>query len=112
MKSILQWQEAAHKLAVEKGFYKGRTNEDPLWDATRLMKLVAELAEAYEEVKAGNVESVRFEGLKPVGLGIELADVFIFLCDFAESKGIDLERMVEIKHEYNCSRPHMHGKRL
>lgn len=112
-KPIHQWQKEAHALAVEKGFYDGRTSDDPTWDACRLMKMVAELAEAYEEIKSGTPFILeQQEGKKPTGLGIELADVFIFLCDFAESKGIDLEKMVELKFEHNRTRPRMHGKRI
>lgn len=110
---IYQWQRMAHDLAKEKGFYDGRAHNDPTWDACRLMKMVAELAEAYEEVKTGDVSYFRRgENDRPEGLGIELADVFLFLCDFCESKGIDLEKMVEIKHEYNKKRARMHGKVL
>ena len=110
--TISQWQKAAHDLAIDKGFYDG--DKDPLlWDATRLMKMVAELAEAYEEVKAGREDlSFWYDGDKPVGLGIELADVFLFLVDFAESKGFDLEACVRVKHEYNCTRERMHGKKI
>ncbi len=135
MTSIKEWQVAAHDLAVEKGFYDGRTENDPVWDACRLMKIVGEVAEAYEEIKVGKEPSLYWRGthavvdglavykpecygkevqasLKPVGLGPELADVLLFVFDFAESKGIDLEQMLEIKHNFNKSRARMHGKVL
>lgn len=113
MRTLREWQVIAHSLAVEKGFYKGRdSTNDLLWDATRLMKIVAELAEAYEDIKKGNTTDRLDENGKPQGLGHELADVFLFLVDFAESKNIDLESVVETKHRFNCSRPYMHGNKL
>ncbi len=111
MKSISEWQTAAHGLAVAKGFYDGRAFDDPTWDACRLMKIVAELSEAYECVKRDLPERIGVGG-KPEGLSAELADVFLFLADFSESKNINLEECVERKHAYNQTRPRLHGKRL
>lgn len=40
----------------------------------------------------------------------ELADIQIRLLDYAGAMGIDLERHVQLKLEYNASRPYKHGK--
>lgn len=46
---------------------------------------------------------------KPLGFGIELADILIRVFDTAEAYGIDLQQALEIKAAYNRSRPYRHG---
>jgi NTP pyrophosphatase (non-canonical NTP hydrolase) len=46
---------------------------------------------------------------KPIGFASELADVVIRVMDLAEAMGIDLEREILLKHEYNLTREHRHG---
>lgn len=48
--------------------------------------------------------------LKPVGFPSELADILIRVFDLAGALGIDLEAEVELKMNYNKSRPYKHGK--
>lgn len=49
---------------------------------------------------------------KPIGIPSELADVVIRAAQFAGEYGIDLERAIEEKLEYNEFRPFMHGRKL
>lgn len=49
---------------------------------------------------------------KPEGIGIELADAIIRICDLAERHGINLTEMIALKSAYNEGRPHMHGRRV
>jgi NTP pyrophosphatase (non-canonical NTP hydrolase) len=174
-KSISAWQKEAHALAVEKGWYEGVTdNLSPTRIGSRLALIHGEISEALDCVSKGRMSFFRL-GLKPEGFPVELADVFLRLCDFAESvgvqmdepeavllpdlstpealarelnelhnslsacqwggpdhqidghvlsgflshlfcvadaAGVDLLAMAEIKHTYNKTRPHKHGKVL
>ena len=46
---------------------------------------------------------------KPEGNAAELADVIIRVLDYCAYAGIDIENVLEVKHEYNKSRPYRHG---
>jgi NTP pyrophosphatase (non-canonical NTP hydrolase) len=79
------------------------------------MLIVGEVSEAAEEIRKGPQTYgylVDWDGTKPEGFDIELADVFLRLADLAEACGIDLYRAVSAKHEYNKTRPRLHGKKL
>lgn len=53
------------------------------------------------------------EGVKPLGVPSEAADVLIRLLDFCTRYDIDLEAEFEAKLRYNATRGHRHGgKRL
>lgn len=41
----------------------------------------------------------------------ELADIMIRVMDLAAFKGVDLEKHIKAKMEYNALRPHKHGKK-
>lgn len=49
---------------------------------------------------------------KPVGVGPELADVFIRLIDMADMWGIDLDAEVERVMAYGWTRPYQHGGKV
>lgn len=101
-------QKELHELAKSKGFWDNPVRSD----LECLMLITTEIAEAAEEVRNPNcIITVDTRSGKPEGLGIELADAVIRIMDYAEFRGIDLERMINIKHEYNKGRPHKHGKR-
>lgn len=44
---------------------------------------------------------------KPEGIAAELADVIIRVLDYCAYAGIDIENVLEVKHEYNKSRPYI-----
>jgi hypothetical protein len=48
---------------------------------------------------------------KPEGFGVELADAVIRCFDLAEAMKIDLPALIELKHQYNKSRPFKHGNK-
>lgn len=102
--TLSAWQRAAHRLAVEKGW----------WDREReLPEVIAlahsELSEALEAYRDGAPAWVPGGPGKPEGVGPELADVVIRVLDYCEHAGIDLQRCMEAKHAYNANRPHRHG---
>ena len=110
-------QKQIHDLAVEKGWWESFANPmDRL--PTSLMLIVSELAECLEEYRNGRgATEVYYEHqgthqhLKPAGIPIELADAVIRVRDTSEAMGIDLEKMIEMKHEFNKTRPYQHGNK-
>lgn len=48
-------------------------------------------------------------GWKPEGIPVELADVLIRVLDMCAAYGINIEKAVKLKMEYNLTRPHKHG---
>lgn len=67
----------------------------------KLMLVVCELAEAAEEVRAGNTKN----------FGTEIVDAAIRLFDIAEAGGIEIGPILIAKMNVNAERPAKHGKR-
>jgi hypothetical protein len=102
-----------------KGFHdKGR----PF--AETCMLIVSEVSEAVEADRNGEYANLdafdKNEGIVPFEEAFktnikdtvedELADVFIRLLDEAGRRGMDIERHVFLKLQYNKTRPRLHGK--
>jgi NTP pyrophosphatase (non-canonical NTP hydrolase) len=47
--------------------------------------------------------------LKPEGFASEAADAVIRIMDMCQGLGVDLEHAINLKHEYNKTRPYRHG---
>ena len=120
--TVGEWCKKLHAHNVQKGFHENPTEGGinpsgrTIW--TMLGNIVCEVSEAWEEVREGTFdlnEPIRWEvdpvtnNDKPEGIGPELADILIRTMDTAEALGIDLERMVAIKHTYNQGRKTKHG---
>jgi NTP pyrophosphatase (non-canonical NTP hydrolase) len=101
--TIEEMQQLAWQNSEDHGFH------DNVDVPTKLMLIVAEAAEALEDHRAGNPDSVLESG-KPVGIASELADIVIRVGDLAGILDIDLEEAVIRKMKYNAGRPHKHGK--
>lgn len=75
----------------------------------------SEVSEALEELRAGHaIDEIYYrpEDKKPEGVPIEIADIVLRCFDFAYVYGIDLEGAIREKHEFNKSRPYLHGKKF
>ena len=48
---------------------------------------------------------------KPEGAAVELIDCLIRILDWCARMGVDVEEVMQLKHEYNKTRPHKHGKK-
>ncbi len=74
---------------------------------TKVMLVVTELGEVGKAILSGNFYNKD-------GVGEEIADTLIRLFDFAGllkvEYGIDIEKEINRKMEYNKSRPYKHGK--
>lgn len=88
--------------------------------AEALLLIVTEIAEVYEEIRDGREQGIQYEEAawhngkqdlsdKPIGIDIELADIFIRLLDMAEEWHVDLAFAIHIKMQYNTTRPYRHG---
>ena len=99
--SLTNLTEDVHRNALEHGWWDGGRS---FGDIIALCH--SELSEALEEYRKGRQPNdVYFgENCKPEGIGVELADVVIRIMDYCGHAGIDLQKMIEIKHEYNKKR--------
>ena len=117
--SLNRAAEEIRKVSSEHGFYAGWGNVPE-----KLMLIVTELAEAmemYRKIKLGGYSlrvSLEPHPILPLKnqeeliskFSEELADVQIRLLDLTAALGIDLEKAILEKHEYNKTRPYKHGK--
>lgn len=109
IKSIGVLVREAHQNAIDKGVY-----EEPITFGELIALVHSELSEALEEHRNGRgFRGFYFEGEKPCGIPIELADAVIRIFDACGYYGIDLEDAIQMKMSYNATRPKRHGgKRL
>lgn len=54
----------------------------------------------------------KWHGEKLEGIATEMIDCLIRILDWCGSEGIDVDKLVRMKHEYNKSRPYKHGGKV
>jgi len=77
-----------------------------------LALVCTEAAEAMDDVLAERWSTTMREDGKPEGLGSELADIIIRVCDTAGAMGLDMEAELRAKMAFNRTRSHKHGGKL
>ena len=122
--NINELAREVHENAVAHGFYETTPSLPEV-----IALIHSELSEALEEYRNGkpliygccNIEGAvcdhsetcdRTEGepsCKPEGIAVELCDAVIRIFDTLDFYGVNIESVIEGKHEYNKSRPYKHG---
>jgi NTP pyrophosphatase (non-canonical NTP hydrolase) len=102
--TIRELVQAAYDHAKSKGFH-----DTEVEDGTSIALMHSELSEALESIRNGQQPLWFTAGGKPEGVLAELADTVIRIADYCGQKGYDLEGALQIKMNYNQTRPHMHG---
>lgn len=46
---------------------------------------------------------------KPEGIAVEMIDCIIRILDWCDKEGVDVDKLLYAKHEYNRTRPYRHG---
>lgn len=100
--TLSQLQERAYAIAQSKGWW-----EQPREMGTLLALIHSEVSEALEACREGNPLSKKISGSL---FEEELADIVIRVMDLAESEGVDLEKAIQEKLDYNEGRSYRHGK--
>lgn len=67
-----------------------------------------------EKSKLGCTSDKRcqYKDSKPEGIAVELADCIIRILDYCGHEGIDIDKIIRAKMEYNKSRPYRHGGKV
>lgn len=95
-KTLKELAKEIHETAREKGFWEGGSRNF----LEALMLIVSEAGECCEAYRKQQNEKV----------AEELADIVIRVLDLAEGFGIDIEKEVLEKMEYNKTRPYRHNR--
>ncbi len=114
---IFKLQTEVWRIAQHSGWHEGR----PVEFGEFIALCHSELSESLEIFrKSGNagiaktemVSTIDYGVEKPEGIPIELADVVIRILDYCETKGINLQKAIEQKNDYNKTREHRHGGKV
>lgn len=104
--TLTELVEMAHANAKAHGWWDGENHNIP----EKLALIHSEVSEALEDYRKGSmITHFVAPDAKPEGFAIEIADIVIRIGDLCGYLGIDLQRAVQTKHDYNLTRPYRHG---
>lgn len=108
-----------HAANKAKGFYErapfNNAKDDYSFLTKHLCMIHSEVSEALEELRkdatlSGMERVVYWEGVKPEGFPVKMADVLIRALDLMAYCDLDIDELVRLKLEFNASRETRHGK--
>lgn len=104
-----------HDRARHAGFWgrysswEGHHDRQREWIGLQLALIGSELGEATEALRDGKIHMYVKDG-KPEGLTVELMDAAIRILDLVTGLGGNPGAVAKAKHEYNLTRPRLHGR--
>ncbi len=109
MTTLNEIADAVHENAVEKGFHPREENERQFM-ANQCNNLHGEVTELWDAYRAGKEDAPCDKSIDLSCKEEELADLVIRALDISRRLNIDILNCVLIKHSYNLTREHKHGK--
>lgn len=111
--TVAELQRESYDTACAKGWHdEDETPPAPIQVIAWMGLVCSEAAEAIEDARKGRMATTIREDGKPEGIGSELADIVIRVCDSAGALGIDMEAELRAKLAFNRTRSHKHGGKL
>ena len=102
-----------HKTATDHGWGAVVPQDNPAIFAEKMLLVISEISEALEAFRSSHpLDRIWYNGNKPEGIPIELADAVIRILDFCEANEIDLEYALKVKMDYNDTRSYRHGNKV
>lgn len=101
--SINELAKEIHKNSISKGWWE---TDRPFAEIIALCH--SELSEALEAYR-NDEPMVWMNGDKPDGMAVEMVDCIIRILDYLAKEELDIESIIEAKHNYNRTRPFRHG---
>jgi NTP pyrophosphatase (non-canonical NTP hydrolase) len=97
---------------VAEAIEEARYDRPALYQLREMAPAIVKLDEVEKPVAYGSEEMPWDPRLKPEGQLSEIADVVIRCFDLCGSLGWDLGLAIQLKMDYNLSRPYKHGKNI
>lgn len=105
---LLELAKAIHVNARAHGFHKDEPIE--VFLSNQCNNMHSELCELWDAYRAGWLDCKCDKDVSLNYLEEELADLIIRALDVSQRMGVDIVRAINLKHEFNKTRPFRHGK--
>lgn len=108
MSNLNELAKAMHETAAEKGWHN--ITEEANYIPRYIANVHAEASEYWEAFRSNQLDKPCDKACNLTCEEEEIADILIRCLDHAVRRGVDIDRAVRLKHEYNQTRPIRHGK--
>lgn len=107
---INELADLVHKNAVEHGFHPLEESEY-IFISNQCNNIHGEVQELWEAYRSGTEDDLCDKNIELSQKEEELADLIIRALDIGRRLKINIVQAVNIKHNYNTTRPFLHGKK-